>query len=271
MMMYAVLVSVFGLIVGSFLNVVILRFRTGRSLGGRSLCMSCQHELRWFDLIPVLSFVWLRGRCRDCDARIRVQYPLVELLTGLVFVGSWLTVGLSWSLPILFLIGMILVVLTVYDIRHQILPDPFVLALGIVALFMLLIPALHLPNVYGWLTDSFIFDHVLAVIIVPGLFFLLWLVSEGRWFGLGDVKLMAVIGLMMGVWQGLEIVVMSFWLAMLWVILMVFRLGILNLVEHLRGGRRVFHLNRRVPFGPFLALALFLSLIGIHVFQFLLV
>ena len=76
-----------GLIIGSFLNVVILRYNTGRSFGGRSACMTCQSELKAYELIPLFSFITLRGRCLSCKTKISIQYPLVEFATGLIFAG----------------------------------------------------------------------------------------------------------------------------------------------------------------------------------------
>src|SRR3989344_8884577 len=80
----------FGLIIGSFLNVVIFRFNTGHTFGGRSGCMTCQNKLCWYELIPMISFFALRGRCRKCKAKISIQYPIVELLSGLIFAGLFL-------------------------------------------------------------------------------------------------------------------------------------------------------------------------------------
>src|SRR3989344_1035853 len=82
---FFVLAFIFGLIIGSFLNVVIYRINTRKSLHGRSACMSCQNQLLWYELIPVFSFLGLKGRCRNCKTKISIQYPLVELMTGLIF------------------------------------------------------------------------------------------------------------------------------------------------------------------------------------------
>src|SRR3989344_2772978 len=81
---------ILGLIIGSFLNVVVFRFNTQRSFGGRSGCMTCQNKLSWSELVPLLSFFVLRGRCRNCKAKISIQYPIVELISGLVFAGLFL-------------------------------------------------------------------------------------------------------------------------------------------------------------------------------------
>ncbi|KKP84730.1 MAG: Type 4 prepilin-like protein leader peptide-processing enzyme [Parcubacteria group bacterium GW2011_GWD2_35_7] len=81
---------ILGLIIGSFLNVVIFRFNTERSFGGRSGCMTCQNKLCWYELIPLISFFALKGRCRNCKAKISIQYPIVELMSGLIFAGLFL-------------------------------------------------------------------------------------------------------------------------------------------------------------------------------------
>src|SRR3989344_4881292 len=87
---YAIFFLILGLVVGSFLNVVISRFNTNRTLGGRSACMSCQTKLNWYELIPLFSFVTLRGRCRSCSSKISLIYPIVELVTGLMFLGLYM-------------------------------------------------------------------------------------------------------------------------------------------------------------------------------------
>src|SRR3989344_1715921 len=123
---------VFGLIIGSFLNVVIYRMNTARSLSGRSACMSCQNKLCWYELIPLFSFFGLQGRCRNCKAKISIQYPLVEFVTGLIFLSLFLKFRniFFFSLPIFSitylyyaLMFSLLIVITIYDLRHKIIPD----------------------------------------------------------------------------------------------------------------------------------------------------
>ncbi len=108
----------FGVIIGSFLNVYIYRFHTGKSLAGSSHCLSCAALLRWYDLFPLLSYVCLCGRCRACGCKIPMRYFWVELLTGCLFVGSlWIASG--WiELLIWFFIFSLLVVIAVYDLYH---------------------------------------------------------------------------------------------------------------------------------------------------------
>ena len=113
-----------GAIIGSFLNVVILRYGKD-SLDGRSHCMGCDKQLKWWELIPIVSYVFLRGKCSGCGKKISIQYPLVELLTGLLFLGAYLK--LEHILEILFvsLLFSILVFVLVYDLYHKIIPDFF--------------------------------------------------------------------------------------------------------------------------------------------------
>jgi len=123
---------VFGLIIGSFLNVVILRLNTQKTFGGRSACMSCQNKLNWHDLIPVFSFLGLKGRCKNCKTKISMQYPLVELGTGLIFgllflkfkdIFFWDTLSFSFTYAYYAIMFSLLVVIAVYDLRHKIIPD----------------------------------------------------------------------------------------------------------------------------------------------------
>ena len=131
---------ILGLIIGSFLNVVILRLNTDRSFGGRSGCMTCQKKLTWYELIPVFSFLGLRGRCKNCKTKISIQYPLVELLTGIIFGTLFLkfqdvffldTLMFSFTYAFYVSVFSLLVVISIYDFRHKIIPDGLSFVLGI--------------------------------------------------------------------------------------------------------------------------------------------
>ncbi len=231
-------VLVFGLIVGSFLNVVIYRYQTGYTVLGRSGCLLCGQTLRWFELIPVLSFVLQRGRCRTCGGRISPQYPLVELLTGLIFLGSFYRAGFTPTPALLidWLIFCLLVIITIYDWRHKIIPD-------------------HL--VYGFIAVALLASVVwreaptaLLVGLALGAFFaLLWLVSRGRWLGLGDAKLALGIGLFLGWPAALSAVTLGFWSGAL------VGLALLAL--------KSYNLKSEVPFAPFLVFGVLL----VYLFQ----
>ena len=129
---FTIIFFALGLIIGSFLNVVIYRINTSKSLGGRSACMSCRNQLCWFELIPFFSFLGLKGRCRNCKTKISLQYPLVEFLTGMLFVFIFLKFqSLLLIDPFVFLITFlyyvamfsILMVIVIYDLKHKIIPD----------------------------------------------------------------------------------------------------------------------------------------------------
>ncbi|HLP43925.1 MAG TPA: prepilin peptidase, partial [Candidatus Nanoarchaeia archaeon] len=213
----------FGALIGSFLNVVILRYGTGKKIlgiGERSMCFSCSKTLEWYELIPVFSFLYQRGRCRGCKSKISWQYPLVEFTTGLLFAAvAWKNFsGVSLeeafgasnfsTTAILtlfqFVIWSILIVITVYDIRHKIIPDFLVFMFAGLSL----IASIFFPEVLG---------HTVTSAIVAGIAFFaffggLWLVSGGRWLGFGDAKLVLGVGFLLGPIQGLSALVLSFWI-----------------------------------------------------------
>src|SRR3989344_3694791 len=163
---------VFGLIIGSFLNVVILRLHTQRSFfrsfGGRSACMSCQNKLIWYELIPGFSFLGLKGRCRNCKTKISIQYPLVELSTGLIFAMLFLKFQDTLFLlgPIFIIIYLyyafmfsLLLVIAVYDLKHKIVPDVLAFIFGILAfigMFLFRGQIDHLPSLLEFLSGPLI-------------------------------------------------------------------------------------------------------------------
>ena len=174
-------VFLFGVIIGSFLNVVIYRFNTGAGVHGRSMCLSCGKQLSWYELIPLVSFAFQRGRCRACRSKLSWQYPLVELCTGLIFLGAFLSHGLSLMLPYLFIQLSLLMVIAVYDLRHTIIPDVFAYAFAALALSALLV------KLVGGVSDSWIELLAGPALFTP--FALLWWCSNGAWMGFGDAKL----------------------------------------------------------------------------------
>jgi leader peptidase (prepilin peptidase) / N-methyltransferase len=228
--MVLVPVVTFGLVIGSFLNVVIARLPHGRSLWApRSSCPECGHQIAWYDNIPLLSFVALRGRCRACAARIPWRYPLVEAATAALFLIAWIIfAGDLAGFVIAAIFVAALVAITVIDLRHQIIPDAITLP-GIVVGLAASIAAGRI----SWL------DAVLGVLVGGGVFVVIIVVSRGGMGG-GDLKLGAMLGAFLG-WQAL--------LVALFVAVM---LGGISAVALLVSGR----LARKdaIPFGPFLAL-----------------
>ncbi|MDQ3076945.1 MAG: prepilin peptidase [bacterium] len=241
---------VFGVAIGSFLNVVILRYNTGRGLDGRSQCFSCGKKLQWFELMPVVSFLYQKGKCSECGSKISWQYPLVELLTGIVFVAVY------WKLyPYIFLafssfivsyiitvlIFCILIVIFVYDLRHKIIPDGLSLALallGLINLCISLVPlSLKVPSLSALVAGPLLF--------LP--FAILWFVSKGTWMGFGDAKLAFGMGLILGIMGGLSAIILAFWIGA------VISVGLLVIQKiHLSLGGRHLTMKSEIPFAPFL-------------------
>ncbi|QQG38224.1 MAG: prepilin peptidase [Candidatus Kaiserbacteria bacterium] len=250
--MTAVFFALFGLIVGSFLNVLILRWGK-EGIGGRSRCPVCKRELAWFDLIPIFSWIFLRGRCRTCGARISIQYPLVEGATALTFalIGASpvpLTLQL-FALPI----AALLIAIAVYDLYHTIIPDVW----AYVAAVLSLAAALTAPAA----SDNAL-EIVLSGPIAAAPLFLLWLVSRGRWMGLGDGKLALTLGWLLGFPAGLIAVFFAFVLGAL------VSVPLLLLSHAPASGftptadsenrRPRFTMKSEIPFGPFLIASCFI-------------
>jgi len=257
--------ALLGLIIGSFLNVVIYRFNTGKSLQGRSRCLSCGETLSWWHLVPVFSFMCLRARCSFCSARISFRYVAVELLTAFSFGLVAYLVHDFWLQPLYAVLMSVLVVILVYDILHMIIPDSLVLALGGIALV--------LAGYDAWLLFSF-FDFALQPVVsmvgsrilaaaVGFLFFAsLWRVSNGRWIGFGDAKLAIPLGFIVG-WPGIiSTIILSFWVG---AAVSVFLLALQTLFARLKRGqhrlRFIPHsltIKSEIPFAPFLIIGFLL-------------
>lgn len=223
--MTLVILFVFGLCVGSFLHVLALRHNSGASLGGRSACSVCATRLRWYELVPVLSFLFLSGRCRTCRSKISWRYPAVEVLTGLLFA----------TVPLVFLpVFSLYIAITLYDLRHKIIPDALVYA------------AIALSA----LTRAFLGGGALDYLAGPILFLFfaaIWLLSRGRAIGFGDSKLALSIGLLLGAAGGFSAVILAFWIGAVWGIgAMIFSPKRLTMKSEL-------------PFAPFLILGAWLS------------
>jgi leader peptidase (prepilin peptidase)/N-methyltransferase len=241
----------FGLIAGSFLNVVVLRRGAG-SLFGRSACLSCGTQIRAYDLVPVLSWLILRGRCRACGSRISVQYPLVEAATSVLFacIGGAPVLGVGYKL-VFCVVAALLVAIAAYDMRHTIIPDAWVyafiaLALGVSAPLML----------QG--SGGSIGLYLLAGPASAMPLFILWLVSRGAWMGFGDVKLSLGIGWLLGPIYGFFAVFLAFIIGAIISVFILLPLPHLigwirkRGIARLSGAGVGFTMKSEVPFGPFL-------------------
>lgn len=259
-----------GSIIGSFLNVLLLRKGANRSLGGRSGCMVCRTGLLWWQLIPIGSFLFLQGKCYLCKSSISKQYPIVEIMTGLAFVIIFL-MNFSLMQTIILLFASILSILMfVYDMKHMIIPNEFV---------------------YSFIALSFLWvilfsETSLLVTLLGGLvamlpLLLIFIFSKGRAMGLGDIKLMLGMGLFTGLLGGLAILYIAFVLgAVVGLFLIFINPYIRHLVRKIIGrgvtlsSVRIVKkgLRQQIPFGPFLIIGfwiVFISGIDITYFLFL--
>ena len=182
-----IFVFLFGIVIGSFLNVCIYRIPLKESIVfPHSHCMTCGYQLRWYDLVPLFSFLFLRGRCRKCHTKLSLQYPLVEGMNGALYVIVFLANGWNYMSVVYCLLTSALIVLSIIDFRQYIIPDKVnivILVLGIIATIV------DRPQ---WK------EHVIGFFSVSVILLIIYLVTVGRGIGGGDVKLMAVAGLVIG-------------------------------------------------------------------------
>lgn len=249
--------SLLGLITGSFLNVIILRYNTDVSLGGRSGCFSCGQRLQWFEMVPVLSFLFLRGRCLSCQSKISRQYPLVELFTGILFaLSAWKFYPDFFTIIFYCILLSLLMIVIVYDLRHKIIADGPVYAFILLSLFTPVVRntgSLTVQNT-GWE----ILVKLISGFIIFLFFFSLWYFSGGRWMGFGDAKLGFGMGTLLGLSGAVNAVVLAFWLGAV-VGLTLIAFSKIKL-KKFKSFRRRFSIKSEIPFAPFLVLGLVLNL-----------
>ncbi len=201
-----ILFIVFGLILGSFLSVLLARLpRRWRGeptgiVAGRSECPHCKHVLGWYDLVPLASYAILGGKCRYCRAGISSMYPALEATMAGVFGFSAFHLGTALDLVVLF--G--LVALFFFDLRYQLLPDAITVPLVGVAAFRVFVQHISVVNA------------TLTALVLAGVLGALYLVSRGRWLGLGDVKLAVIIGLLFGAPTAVTVTILAIWAGALW-------------------------------------------------------
>ena len=222
--------------------------------------MSCQHKLSWYELIPLFSFLALGGRCKTCQTRISIQYPLVEFLSGLIFALLFLTFqNVFYADVSIFTITFIyyvlmfslLLVIAAYDLRHKIIPDRLSLIFGLLAFL-----GLFLFNGSGFYPHFPSFLEFLSGVFIALPFALLWLVSAGTWMGLGDAKLALGLGWLLGLSRALSGLVVAFWSGA------IFGLTLMILTKR-------YGMKSEIPFAPFLAFgALSAFLLELHLFSF---
>ena len=234
------LIFIYGIVLGSFYNVVIYRLPVVKSIvKPPSACGACGHRLTPIELVPILSYIVQKGKCKNCQEKISVRYPLIELLTGLLFLLIYWKVGFSIELLKGLFLGSMFIIISFIDLDHQIIPDELNLILGVAGLIYLIAvqPFPFMQGIYGFLAGG-------------GFLFLIALVGP---MGGGDIKFMAA----MGLWLGLGYTLMA--------LLISFTIGGL-----ISGGlliAKVVDRKTAIPFGPFLCLAsLIVMLFGNELF-----
>lgn len=243
-------IFIFGTIVGSFLNVAIFRYNTGRTVGGRSACMTCSKTLQWSNLIPVLSYVLQLGKCSYCKSKISFQYPLVEVLTGFVFMLVASATGFSWAMVFYLAVFSILIVIAVYDYKHKIIPDG--LAFTLIALGALRLSYEYFAGFSGFGVDLW---SALGLFVF---FASLWFVSKGAWMGFGDAKLALGLGLILPYCENVSAIMLSFFAGSIYGIIAIL---VSKVCSSLCGKK--FSFDHEIPFAPFMILGA-LAVFALH-------
>ena len=229
-----IIVFLYGLVIGSFLNVCIYRIPEKQNIVKvRSHCMSCGYQLKWYDLIPLFSYICLGGKCRKCRAKLSVQYPLIEALNGILYVVIIYVNGVSVESLLYCLLTSALITLSMIDVRTYEIPfgiNLFILALGLIR------AGLDYRN---------ILSYGIGFLAVSAFLYLLYVLSKGRAIGGGDIKLMAACGLLLG-WK---------------LIILAFLIGcILGSVIHVVR-MKVSKADHVLAMGPYLSMGVFIAML----------
>lgn len=247
-------IGIVGLFIGSFLNVLADRLPRGETILGRSKCEACAHTLSWKDLIPILSFAYLKAKCRYCKAPLSWQYPFSELLTSVLFVLTWhfshTWYRADWMHFLHLGIVSVLIVLFLADLRTFILPDEMqtsLLLFGLVRLIGLSWGSIGL-DIIGW--GLRVGEAVLHGAAVGSPLLIIFLLTKGKGMGFGDVKFMAIAGFMLGITSGFLALYIGFLLGGL--------VAGMLLLTRKKGKKSM------IPFGPFLIIGVYAMLFFEH-------
>lgn len=242
---YYIIIFVFGAVIGSFLNVCIFRLPAGMKITGRSHCLKCNARIKWYDLIPIISYIVLRGHCRNCKSKISVQYPLIEALNGILYVFVFYVRGFNSlydcliSCSYCFVISALLVI-SVIDSRTNTIPFGINIFIAVMGLLSTVITFFKSGN-----NINVIIDHLSGLFSVSLLLLVIYLVTRGKGIGGGDIKLMAAAGLVLGLGQNIVAFLIGCILA--------------TIIHPIR--MKVQHLDSMLAFGPYLSVGIVLSML----------
>jgi len=228
-------VFILGTAMGSFFNVLVDRLIHGESIMGRSHCDHCKKKLEWYDLFPVLSFLFIKGKCRRCHAKLSLEHPIVEVITGCLFVATWIVVPLG-SLILYWGIVSCAWILFLSDIRYKLISDYMQLSFFFCIVFQKI---LEKASIFSLLGNVF---TGITVLLPIGL---IYVVTNERAMGLGDVILAGIIGFALGIGKGF----LSLYIAFLFGAI----IGVALLIGKKKG------MKSAVPFGPFLIIGMLIS------------
>ena len=243
--MNIILVAILGLVVGSFLNAVVYRLHVKVSfMRGRSYCPSCKHDLGAKDLVPLFSYLFLKGKCRYCSKKISWQYPLVEFFTMVSFLTLYWQFGLSIDFFVYIIYTIFLIIIFVYDLKYYLILDK------------VSVPAIIVAFLLSFFVLEIEFVSLLISALIGGGFFLLqFVISKGKWIGGGDIRL----GVIMGFMLGYPVILAALFIAYI--------LGSVIGVVLIAGKKKKW--KSQVPFGTFLSIATYIAfIVGEYVVEY---
>ncbi len=251
-------ILIFGLLIGSFINCLVYRLHIKKSfIYGRSFCPHCKHQLAWYDNLPLISYLFLKGNCRYCHKTISIQYPLVELTSAILFLiifirqFSQLNYNLLafGSFDILrliayFIFTSFLIIIFLYDFKYYLILDKVIIPAILIVLLFNIIINLQIQPFNFW---SYLGNLLLAALLSGGFFLLQFIVSNGKWIGGGDIRLGVLMGLMLG-WPNILVA-----LVLGYIIGSIIGIGLIIF------GKKKF--KSQVPLGTFLTVSTFITLL----------
>lgn len=244
----AVVVFIFGLAFGSFINAFVYRLNSNKTLLGRSECPNCKNKLKSLDLIPVFSYLFLKGKCRYCNKKISLQYPLVELSTGIIFLLTYFKIDSLFEqfdmffyidLVLYLFVAVILIIVFIYDYKYYIIPNKVIFPAVLIVLLFLIIKGIIIGDI------GFLLPYLYSVALIFGFFLMIFLISRGKWIGAGDVKFGILMGLIIPWPNSIAALFLSFVIG-----------AMVGLILIAVGRKKI---KEKVPFGTFLVIGTFIA------------